>query len=121
MAKTLKDLSAAIELEAAQSGNDATAELARFRAYYRLARQLTDRRTELAMSQQELAKRCGVRQSEISKIESGRANPTVHTLTAIAGALGAEISLTASTRRLRKSSITASRAKDPRRRAAAGH
>ncbi len=121
MAKTLKDLSAAVEREATETGGDAVAELARFRAYYRLARQLTDRRTELAMSQQELAKRCGVRQSEISKIESGRANPTVHTLTAIAGALGAEISLTASTRRTRKSSVTPSRAKAPRRRPAAAH
>ena len=42
MAKTLKDLSAAVELEATQSGADAAAELACFRAYYRLARQLTD-------------------------------------------------------------------------------
>lgn len=121
MAKTLKDLSAAVELEAAQSGTDAAAELARFRAYYRLARQLTDRRTELAMSQQELAKRCGVRQSEISKIESGQANPTVHTLTAIAGALGAEISLMAATRRTRKSSVPSSRGKVARRRTTAAH
>ena len=93
MARTLKDLSKYVEAEAARDGREAQEERRSFRAYYRLAQQLMDRRKEQGLTQQELAKRSGVRQSEISKIEGGSANPTVHTLNAIAGALGSEISL----------------------------
>lgn len=93
MTRTLKDLSKYVEAEAARNGREAQEELRSFRAYYRLAQQLMDRRKEQGLTQQELAKRSGIRQSEISKIEGGSANPTVHTLNAIAGALGSEISL----------------------------
>jgi len=93
MARTLKDLTKHVEAEAARQGHVAQEELACFRAYYRLARQLSDRRKERGLTQQALSKLSGVRQSEISEIESGSANPTVRTLNALAIALGTEIHL----------------------------
>jgi DNA-binding XRE family transcriptional regulator len=93
MLRTLKDLTEHVEAEAVREGKDAIAELRRFRAYFRLAQELAKRRVELGLTQQEVSKRSGIRQSEISKIESGGANPTVHTLNAIAVVLGAEVGL----------------------------
>jgi DNA-binding XRE family transcriptional regulator len=45
------------------------------------------------MSQKELAERCGIDQSDISKIERGIANPTVDTLERIAKALGLKLKI----------------------------
>lgn len=49
----------------------------------------------LGMTQQRLAELSGVPQSEISKIENARANPTVATLAAIARPLELELSASA--------------------------
>jgi len=43
------------------------------------------------MTQQQLAAASGIRQSEISRIESGNGNPTLKTIGALARALGAEL------------------------------
>lgn len=53
--------------------------------------QLLVLRLEAGLTQTELAKRSGIRQSEISKIENGRINPTMETLEALASALGAHL------------------------------
>ena len=45
----------------------------------------------LHMTQQQLAAASGIRQSEISRIESGNGNPTLKTIGALARALGAEL------------------------------
>jgi len=53
--------------------------------------QLLALRLEAGLTQTELAKRSGVRQSEISKIENGRINPTMETLEGLGAALGAQL------------------------------
>lgn len=50
-------------------------------------------RTESGLTQKELASRSGIDQSDISKIERGVANPSVGTLTRLADALGASLSI----------------------------
>jgi DNA-binding XRE family transcriptional regulator len=53
--------------------------------------QLLMLRLEAGLTQTELAKRSGIRQSEISKIENGRINPTMETLEALGEALGVQL------------------------------
>lgn len=82
-----------VEAEAADAGPAAQRQLALFRSHYRLARQLIERRRALGLTQEQLADAAEVRQSEISRIENGRGNPTVLTLARLADALGLEVSL----------------------------
>ena len=91
MPKTLKDLSAFVEREATRQGPNAAGELEMFRGFYRVARLIAERRLELRLTQANLSEISGIRQSEISKIESGKANPTFATLSAIAASLGSEV------------------------------
>jgi len=79
--------------EAKAEGPAAVAELRMYETRYRLAGQLLARRRELHMTQQQLAAASGIRQSEISSIESGNGNPTLKTLGAITSALGVELSI----------------------------
>jgi XRE family transcriptional regulator, regulator of sulfur utilization len=80
-----------LENEASDEGPEAVAELNAFRVRYQLARELMEARRQHAYTQQRLAEISGVDQGEISKIETGRANPTVATVTALAAALDSEI------------------------------
>ena len=57
--------------------------------FERLAR----RRHKLGLTQAEVAERSQVPQSEVSRIETGKANPTYATLVALADALGADLQL----------------------------
>jgi ribosome-binding protein aMBF1 (putative translation factor) len=82
-----------VETEAAEAGPEAQRQLALFRSHYRLARQLLQRRHALGLTQEQLAAAAAVRQSEISRIENGRGNPTVLTLSRLADALGLEVVL----------------------------
>ncbi len=52
------------------------------------------KRIEKGLSQGELAKRVGTKQSAISRLESGRYNPTLKVLKKVAHVLGAEIKIT---------------------------
>lgn len=52
-----------------------------------------ERREALGWSQAELALAAGTRQPVISRIESGRLNPTVDMLTRLADAMDAELTL----------------------------
>lgn len=45
-------------------------------------------RSEQGITQAELAKRCGIKQSNLSRIESGNGNPSLSTLRRIARGLG---------------------------------
>lgn len=45
------------------------------------------------MTQKELAEKSGIRQSNISRIESGAASPTVDTLSRIAAGLGKQLKI----------------------------
>jgi DNA-binding XRE family transcriptional regulator len=88
------DFLAEIEAEAQAEGAAAVAELAAFDLRYRLAHELLVRRRQLRLTQAKLAERTGVGQAEISRIEGGRANPTVATLAALARGLGCGVTLT---------------------------
>ena len=77
--------------EAEAEGPAAVDELRTYETRYRLAADLIGRRQSLHMTQQQLAAASGIRQSEISRIESGHGNPTLKTISALARALGAEL------------------------------
>ena len=49
---------------------------------------LYETRTDLGISQKQLAKISGVRQSNISRIENGTCSPTIKTLSTLAYAMG---------------------------------
>ena len=66
-----------------------TEEQHRKTVFERLAR----RRHKLGLTQAEVAERSRVPQSEVSRIETGKANPTYATLVALADALGADLKL----------------------------
>jgi transcriptional regulator with XRE-family HTH domain len=51
------------------------------------------RREQLHLTQEQVAQRAGIRQSEISRIERGKANPTQSTLEKVAAALDAQLVL----------------------------
>ncbi|GAA2550668.1 helix-turn-helix transcriptional regulator [Winogradskya consettensis] len=55
-----------------------------------MGERIAARREELNLTQEQVAERSGVRQSEISRIERGKANPTQATLEKIVRALGAK-------------------------------
>jgi ribosome-binding protein aMBF1 (putative translation factor) len=89
----VSDLMREIEAEAQAEGPEAVEELETFREYFRLARELAAARKAKGLSQEQLARRCGVNQSEISDIERGRANPTFRTLQTLARNLGRRVAL----------------------------
>lgn len=60
---------------------------------FSFVRTLIQKRLERNMTQQELAKKIGSKQSAISRIESGQANPSVRILQKIAHALDARLSI----------------------------
>ena len=86
---------ARVVAEAEADSPDAVAELRILEDRYRLASDLIGRRQALHMTQQQLAAASGIRQSEISRIESGNGNPTLKTLSALTAALGVELALKA--------------------------
>ncbi len=81
------------EVEEEAKAQGAEGEIAALRGHFRLGAELLERRLQLRMTQIQLEKAAGVPQSEISRIERGRANPTVHTVSAIADALDADLEL----------------------------
>ena len=54
---------------------------------------LYETRTELGITQQELSKRSGIRQSNISRIERGTCSPTIETLSELAYAMGKKLEI----------------------------
>lgn len=64
-----------------------------FNAGEQVAAILVAARREAGLSQIELAQRCGLRQSAISRLESGKANPTVDMVAAVAEGLGKQLVL----------------------------
>ena len=54
---------------------------------------ILDRRYKTNMSQRELARKVGTKQSAISRLESGGSNPSVKFLQRVATALGARLSI----------------------------
>jgi DNA-binding XRE family transcriptional regulator len=93
---TFEETYARVVAEAEAEGPAAVAEVRMYETRYRLASDLIGRRQALHMTQQQLAAASGIRQSEISRIESGHGNPTLKTIGTLARALGAELRIASS-------------------------
>ena len=63
------------------------------RAALLLGQMVYDRRTELGLTQGELAERAGMTQPQLSRLESGGATPTMPLLTRLAAALEADLDI----------------------------
>lgn len=93
MSRKFSDFMRDVEEEARREGPAAVAELAAFEAHFKLAAELILLRKRRGLTQRQLSATSGVQQAEISRIEGGRANPTLQTLSALARSLGAELRL----------------------------
>ena len=58
-----------------------------------IASQLKAARMSVNLTQQNLAERCGTKKSNISRMESGRYNPSLDFLVKVADSLGKEVSI----------------------------
>jgi ribosome-binding protein aMBF1 (putative translation factor) len=93
VSRKFKDFMREVEEEAQREGPHAVAELRAFDAHFKLATELILLRRKRRLTQRQLSAMSGVQQAEISRIEGGRANPTVSTLSALASALGGELGI----------------------------
>ncbi len=59
-----------------------------------IARQMKDARQEQQLTQQSLAERAGTKKSNISRMESGRYNPTLDFLVKVAESMNKSVSIT---------------------------
>jgi DNA-binding XRE family transcriptional regulator len=91
-----------IDREARAEGPQALAELHALQVKYRMLDQIIQARRALKLTQQELAKRAGLGQAEVSKIERGRKSPTLDTYSRLAAALDLEVPRLARRRHSRK-------------------
>lgn len=69
------------------------AEYETLRPEYEAIRAVIAARLESNLTQKELAERTGIRQSNISRIESGASSPTVSTLARIAAGMGKRLKI----------------------------
>lgn len=89
MSDDFKNLIEDIEAEAKAEGSEA--ELRELRREFSIASQLMTLRREKKLTQKQLAQASGIPQSEISRIETGEANPTYATLSALAEPFGVRV------------------------------
>lgn len=80
-----------LEREAREEGPAAVAEMEALHEYYGLVSDLIKLRRRRQITQKQLERVTGIPQSEISRIESGHANPTLATLRTLVRALGGDI------------------------------
>ena len=59
---------------------------------FALARMIIEKRLKRGLTQAELARKIGTKQSAIARLESGAYNPSIKFLSKVAGALGAKLS-----------------------------
>lgn len=88
---TFAEFIRSVEAEARAEGPEAVAQLELMRQRYNRGGQIAMLRKRRKLTQPALAKRSGVEQADISRIERGLGNPTEETLTRVAHALGARI------------------------------
>lgn len=69
------------------------AEYEALRPEYEAIRAMIAARLESNMTQKELSEKTGIRQSNISRIESGAASPTINTLARIAAGMGKQLKI----------------------------
>jgi predicted XRE-type DNA-binding protein len=91
MTRTFDDFMQELEEETRRAGPAAVAHAEALKAQYTLAAELILLRKRRRLTQRQVSARTGIQQSEISRIEGGRANPTAATLAALARALGGEL------------------------------
>lgn len=91
MTRTFDDFMQELEEETRRAGPAAVAHAEALKAQFKLATELILLRKRRRLTQRQLSARTGIQQSEISRIEGGRANPTAATLAALARALGGEL------------------------------
>jgi len=77
----------------ARLGPDAARQAKVFERAYDIDLQVIDLRERHGLTQQQLARRCGIDQADISRIERGSTSPTARTLQRIAEALDADVRL----------------------------
>lgn len=65
---------------------------------FKLASSLIQARIDNKLTQQQLAKKAGVSQTVVARLESGEANPTVGTISRVASVLGRELKLVGTSR-----------------------
>jgi predicted transcriptional regulator len=75
------------------SDPEVTKELVMNAVEYQVVRQIINARKELNLTQDQLAHLVGTKQSNISRLESGEANPTIEFLNRIAQAMGKTIDI----------------------------
>jgi len=91
MGRDFEEFMEELREEARRTGTED--ELAALHEHFRLARQIAERRLALGLSQKALAKRTGIAQSELSRLERGDGNPTIKTLSIVASALKGHVGL----------------------------
>ena len=79
--------------EARAEGPQSVRELEAWGRRFELAGEIARRRKALGWTQSQLARRVGLKQSEVSRLESGDVNPTWATVQAVLAALGARIAI----------------------------
>jgi len=67
------------------------AEYEKLKPRYEIIAQIINARSQLNITQEELAQRVGTQKSNISRFESGSYNPTLDFVTKIANSLGKEV------------------------------
>ena len=72
------------------------AEYERLKPRYEIIAQIINARSQLNITQEELAQRVGTQKSNISRFESGSYNPTLDFVTKIARSLGKEVRISLS-------------------------
>src|SRR4029077_19585247 len=80
-----------LEAEASARGPQGLQEFHAIEEFYRLVNSVRERRKKARLTQEALASLSGVRQGEISRIESGKGNPTLRTFAKLLGAIDAAL------------------------------
>jgi DNA-binding XRE family transcriptional regulator len=109
--KSFDDFYGELQEEAKGEGPEATRDLHAKEVKYALINTLITRRRDLNLTQQNLAERSGIAQTEISRIERGRKSPTLDTFSRLASAMRLELryGTRTSRRTTRKSPANASK------------
>lgn len=68
-------------------------EYKRLEPRYQLISQLIEARMKKGLTQEELAKKIGTKQSAIARVESGNANPSINFLQEMAKAIGSRLTI----------------------------
>ena len=60
---------------------------------YQIMKEICDARIKAQITQEELSKKSGITQADLSRIENGNGNPSIRTLKRIATALGCKLQI----------------------------